>query len=90
MKSRSDVVSTSAKATPAINARPKALDTLIAITELAVSFRYADRQPTISDVARVVSTASRVLRFNDVDERIETENAAVLTFAKQKGILGKD
>ena len=58
--------------------RPKAVDTIVGITEQAIAFRFTERTPTLSDVARVVSTASRLLRFADLDERIEVENAAVL------------
>jgi hypothetical protein len=45
--------------------RPKALDVLVDVTELALAYRYSDRAATISDMARVVSTASRLLRFAD-------------------------
>jgi hypothetical protein len=38
-------------------------------------------------VARVVGMASRVLRIRDLDERIEVENAAVMVFAKKRGIV---
>ena len=63
--------------------RPKSIDTLANITEQALAFRYPDRSPTLSDVARVVNTASRLLRFSDVDHRIEVENAVTLVVAKK-------
>jgi hypothetical protein len=67
---------------PAIE-RPKALDTLVAIIDLVIPHRYPDRDPSLSDIARLTSTASRVLRFSNLDERIETENRAVLQVAKK-------
>jgi hypothetical protein len=53
--------------------RPKALDVLVGIVDIVLTFRFAERTPTLSDVARVVSTASRLLRFSNLDERIETK-----------------
>jgi hypothetical protein len=67
--------------------RPRAVDTIIAITEQALGYRFVERTPTLSDVARVVSTASRLLRFTDLDERIEVENAAVLQLAKKRQLV---
>jgi hypothetical protein len=67
--------------------RPKALDTLVSVTEIALAYRYADRMPTLSDMARVVSTASRLLRFKDLDERIEVENQVVLTLARKRQLV---
>jgi hypothetical protein len=68
--------------------RPKAVDALIDITERAIAFRYTERNPTLSDVARVVSTASRLLRYDNIDERIEVENATVLALVKKRGLVG--
>ena len=67
--------------------RPKALDVLVGVTELALTYRYPERTPTLSDMARVVSTASRLLRFSNLDERIETENLAVLALAKKRNLV---
>jgi hypothetical protein len=67
--------------------RPKAVDVLMDLTERAVAFRYPDRSPTLSDVVRVVSTASRLLRYSNLDERIEVENAAVLALAKKRQLV---
>jgi hypothetical protein len=64
--------------------RPKALDTLVSVTELVLTYRYPERAPNISDMARTVSTASRLLRFSNLDERIETENLAVLALARKR------
>ena len=55
--------------------------------EFVVAFRYTERTPTISDLARVVNTASRLLRFSNLDERIEVENAAVLALAKKRQLV---
>ena len=51
--------------------QPKAVDALVDITERAIAFRYPDRAPSLSDVVRVVSSASRLLRYADSDERVE-------------------
>ena len=67
--------------------RPKALDVLVGVTELALTYRYPERTPTLSDMARTVSTASRLLRFSNLDERIETENLAVLALAKKRELI---
>jgi hypothetical protein len=66
-----------------VTERPKALDTLVAIVDLVIPHRYPDRDPSLSDIARLTSTASRVLRFSNLDERIETENRATLLLAKK-------
>ena len=62
--------------------QPKAVDALVGITEQAIAFRFADRAPGLNDIVRVVSTASRLLRYEDLDHRIEVENAAVLALAR--------
>jgi hypothetical protein len=64
-----------------------AIDVLVAIADLAVGHRYVDRTPKLVDVARAVSLANRLLRFSNIDERIETENAAVLALAKKRSLL---
>jgi hypothetical protein len=70
-----------------VQSRPKAVDALIDITERAIAFRYTDRTPTISDVARVVGTASRLLRYDNIDEKIEVENATVLALVKKRQLV---
>ena len=72
---------------PQNTARPKSIDTLVNITETALAFRFTERTPTLSDVARVVNTASRLLRFSNLDERIEVENAAVIALAKKRALV---
>jgi hypothetical protein len=64
--------------------RPKAVDVLVGITEQAIAFRFAEKTPTLSDMVRIVSTASRLLRYANQDERIEVENAAMLALAKKR------
>lgn len=76
----------SAKPTTA-DERPKALDTLIGITDRALAFRYVDRTPTLVDIGRVVIAASRVLHIRDLDERISVENATVLALAKRRNLV---
>jgi hypothetical protein len=66
---------------------PKTLDTLVAISDMAIDHRFGERKPRLSDVARVVAFASRVLHIKDLDERISTENAAVLQLAKKRSLL---
>ena len=45
--------------------RPKAVEALVGTT---IAFRFAERAPSLSDVVRVVGTASRLLRYDNVDE----------------------
>ena len=65
----------------------KTLDTLVTISDLAIDHRFGERKPRLSDVARVVAFASRVLHIRDLDERIATENACVLALGKKRGLL---
>jgi hypothetical protein len=68
--------------------RPRAIDVLVGIVDIVLAFRFAERTPTLSDMARVVSTASRLLRFSNLDEkRIECENAAVLALARKRQLV---
>jgi hypothetical protein len=75
------------KQAKAANGQTKTLDVLVEISDLAVGHRFVDRTPKLVDVARAVSLASRLLRFSNSDERIETENAAVLALAKKRSLL---
>ena len=72
---------------PVTTERPPALDVLVNVSKAAIDFRYADRNPTLADMARVVSTASRLLRFSNFDERIEVENAALLQIAEARQLV---
>jgi hypothetical protein len=76
-----------AKAPTSTTERPKALDTLTAITEQVIAFRYADRTPNLVDIGRVVIGCSRAMHVKDTDERISVENATVLAIAKQRGLV---
>ena len=67
--------------------RPKALDVLVGVSEIALAYRYPEKAPTISDMARVVSTASRLLRFSNLDEKIEVENQVVLALARKRQLV---
>jgi hypothetical protein len=60
---------------------------LTTIVDQAVAYRYPDRSPSVSEVARLASTASRLLRFSNLDERIEYENRCVLEFTKRKAMV---
>ena len=50
-----------------VTERPKAVEALVGITEQAIAFRIAERAPSLSDVVPVVSTASGMLRYDNVD-----------------------
>ena len=65
----------------------KAVDALIGIVDVAIAFRFAERVPTLSDLARVVAASSRVLHIRDLDERIAVENGAVMVLAKKRGLV---
>jgi hypothetical protein len=67
--------------------QPTAVDALVNITEQAIAFRYADRTPSLSDMVRLVSTASRLLRYANQKERIEVENSTVLALAKKRQLV---
>jgi hypothetical protein len=67
--------------------RPKAVDVLVNVSELALTYKFPDRVATISEMSRTVSTAYRLLRFSNLDEKIETENQVVLTLAKKRQLI---
>ena len=67
--------------------RPKAAETLVGIIELAIAYRFPDRQPSLNDMVRMVSSASRLLRYEDQEQRTEVENAAVLALAKKRQLV---
>ena len=64
-----------------------AVDVLVNVSELALTYKFPDRVATISEMSRTVSTASRSLRFSNLDEKIETENQVVLTLAKKRQLI---
>jgi hypothetical protein len=51
---------------------PTTVDTLVAISDLAVGYRFSD--PTLGDIARTVSIVTRLLHI-DRTERVQCENA---------------
>jgi hypothetical protein len=75
------------KLQPVTTEQPKALDTLTAIVDHAMAFRFAEQTPTLADIARIVGASSRVLRIADLDERISVENAALLVIAKKRNLV---
>jgi hypothetical protein len=77
-----------APATKAATAeRPKALDTLVAIVDLAVGYRFQEKVPTLADIVRVTGASSRALSYDNVDEKIEVENATVMELARKRGLV---
>ena len=42
---------------------------------------------TLALLSRIMNRASGMLRINDIDERLELENAATLTLAKKLGLV---
>jgi hypothetical protein len=64
-----------------------ALNVLTSITEEALAFRFGDKTVRLTDIGKVVITASRVLNIRDADERVSVENAAVVALAKKRNLL---
>jgi hypothetical protein len=68
--------------------RPKAVEALAAITEIALQFRTGpDQAPTLNEIARITGQASRLLRIQDIDEKISVENAATVQLAKKHSLM---
>lgn len=68
--------------------RPKAVEVLAAITEIAMQFRTGPEQsPTLNEIARITGQASRLLRITDLDEKISVENAATVQLAKKHNLM---
>jgi hypothetical protein len=74
-----------ANAAKSDNSKSKAVDTLVAVTEIVLQHR--GDKPTIASIARVTNRASHLLRIGDLDERLETENAATIQIAKRQGLM---
>jgi hypothetical protein len=66
--------------------QPKAADTLIAVAEAVLAYRN-EKRVTLALLSRLMNRASGMLRINDIDERLELENAATLTLAKKLGLV---
>jgi hypothetical protein len=60
---------------------------LATIAETVLKFRGEGEKPTLAAVARVTNRASGLLRIKDLDERLETENAATIQIAKKHGLM---
>jgi hypothetical protein len=67
--------------------RPKAVDTMVNVVELVLPFRVGEKQPTLGDMARLVGQASRLFRFQDIDERISVENAVTVALARKRNLV---
>ena len=46
--------------------QPKALAILVSIVDLAITFRFPERAPSLSDVARLVGASSRVSYTSEI------------------------
>jgi hypothetical protein len=62
------------------------------ISDRAEYFRLTLRsdiceKPNLATVARVANRASGLLRIQDLDEKIEVENAATIQIAKRHGLM---
>jgi hypothetical protein len=71
---------------PEPTSRPTAADTLIAVAEAVLAYRN-EKRVTLALLSRLMNRASGMLRINDIDERLELENAATLTLAKKLGLV---
>ena len=67
--------------------RPRALTTLVSIVDLAITFRFPEKTPSMADIARTVGASSRVLHIRDLDERISIENLAVMEVARKRQLV---
>jgi hypothetical protein len=74
------------KANATNSEKPKAVDTLIEIAELVLKYR-ADAKLRLAVVARVINRASGLLRYDNIDERLEVENGATVQLAKKLGLV---
>ena len=72
---------------PTQTEKPAALDVLVSITEEALDFRYADKTVKLMDIGKVVIQASRALNIRGAEERMSTENQAVVQIAKKRALL---
>jgi hypothetical protein len=74
-------------AKPTATEKPRAVDALVDIVERAIAFRFADKTPSLNEMVRMVSTASRLLRYENQEQRVEVENATVLALAKNRQLV---
>jgi hypothetical protein len=73
--------------TPTTTERPKAVDVLASITDLAIDFRFPEKAPSLADIVRLVGASSRALHIRDRDERASIENSAVMLLAKKRNLV---
>ena len=74
--------------TPQTSEKPKAaLDTLVAIVDQAIDFRFAEKVLSVADIARAVRRIVTCVAHQNLDEKISVENAAVLVLAKRRGLV---
>jgi hypothetical protein len=66
----------------------KAVDVLVDVVERAAAHRFTKRAPSLNDLVRMVGTASRLLRYDSVEARIEVENSVVFALAKKRQLAG--
>jgi hypothetical protein len=72
-----------------VSEQPSKVDVLVEIVEKAAAHRFTKRTPSLNDLVdlvRMVKTASRLLRYENVKERIEVENATIMALAKKVGV----
>jgi hypothetical protein len=77
---------TPTKTETAASSAPKATDTLIAVAEAVLAYR-AEKRVTLALLSRLMNRASGMLRFDDLDQRLEVENAATIAMAKKLGLV---
>jgi hypothetical protein len=58
------------------------------VAEAVLAYR-AEKRVTLSLLSRTMNHASGMLRINDIDGRMELENAATLTLAKKLGLVSR-
>ena len=56
------------------------------MAEAVLAYRN-EKRVTLALLSRIMNRASGLLRINDIDERMELENAATLTLAKKLGLV---
>jgi hypothetical protein len=56
------------------------------VAEAVLAYRN-EKRVTLALLSRIMNRASGLLRINDIDERMELENAATLTLAKKLGLV---
>ena len=66
----------------------QAIETLVGVGELVLAYRASDdSKPTLSTVARLMNRASGLLRLDNVDTKLEVENAATIALARKLSLI---